>query len=188
MIFSDILNGSKVLLRCIEESDCNENYKKWMNDPDISVYLEARWHKQDIPDLLDFVRSVRKSPFDYQFAIIEKKSGLHVGNIKLGGIHHIYKRGDIGYFIGEKNCWGKGYAKEAVSLVTEFGFMTLKLHRIEAGCRENNIGSQKVLEQNGYKKEAVFRDRSFVWNDTEYVNDFFYGQLITDYREHLLTK
>ncbi len=181
MIFTDILKGEKVTLRCIEESDCNENYRKWMNDPEIAVYLEARWHKQDIPDLLDFVRGIRKSSADYQFAIVENGSGTHIGNIKLGGIHPIYKRGDIGYFIGEKSFWGNGFAKEAVALVTKFGFMTLNLHRIEAGCRENNIGSQKVLEYNGYRKEAVFRDRSFIWNDTQYVNDFFYGQLKSDY-------
>ena len=129
----------------------------------------------------DFVRGIRKSPTDYQFAIIANTTGAHIGNIKLGGIHPVYKRGDIGYFVGEKNFWGKGIAKEAVALVTKFGFTTLHLHRIEAGCRENNIGSQKVLEYNGYLKEAVFRDRSFVWNDTQYVNDFFYGQLQSDY-------
>ena len=149
MVFPDVLQGEKVFLRCIEESDCNENYRKWMNDPEIAVFLEARWHKQEIPDLLDFVRSVRKSPADYQFAIVERATGSHVGNIKLGGIHAIYKRGDVGYFIGEKSCWGKGFAREAVGLVTEFGFMKLDLHRIEAGCRENNIASQKVMIKNG---------------------------------------
>lgn len=185
MIFQDILKGEMVTLRCIEESDCNEQYQKWLNDPDITVFLEARWHKQEISDILEFVRSVRKSPRDYQFAIVDNQSGRHIGNIKLGAIHPQYNRADLGYFIGEKQLWGKGYAKEAVALATAFGFEKLKLHRIEAGCRENNIASQRALEGNGYQKEAVFRDRSYVWGPDDYVNDFFYGQLKADYEKRI---
>jgi len=36
----------------------------------------------------------------------------------------------------------------------DFGFNTLKLHRIEAGCAVNNLGSIKVLEKVGMLYEG----------------------------------
>ena len=38
-----------------------------------------------------------------------------------------------------------------------FGFHTLKLHRIHAGCAVDNIGSIKVLEKAGMQREGRAR-------------------------------
>ena len=41
--------------------------------------------------------------------------------------------------------------------IIEFGFVDLTLHRIEAGCAANNIGSVRVLEKAGMKREGMRR-------------------------------
>lgn len=53
--------------------------------------------------------------------------------------------------------WNNGYATEALHKVLEFGFRELGLHRIEAGCAVDNIGSIKVLEKVGMIKEGSKR-------------------------------
>jgi len=50
--------------------------------------------------------------------------------------------------------WNKGYATEAVKAILRFGFHDLKLHRIDAGCAIENLGSIKVLEKVGMKREG----------------------------------
>ena len=50
--------------------------------------------------------------------------------------------------------WNMGYATQATDLVLKIGFGEYQLHRIEAGCATNNMGSQKVLLKNGFKKEG----------------------------------
>lgn len=60
----------------------------------------------------------------------------------------------IGYFL-DKSQNGKGYATEAVKLITLFAFDTLKLHRIEAGVMPSNPASIRVLEKAGYHKEGI---------------------------------
>lgn len=64
----------------------------------------------------------------------------------------------MSYFIGEKNAWGKGFATEAIQLVTHFAFEQLHLHRLQAGLYASNIGSGKALEKAGYHLEAVFKN------------------------------
>ena len=80
----------------------------------------------------------------------------HVGNIKIGPINFIHKNAEISYFIGEKKLWGKGYAtlaiKEIVKLAKKKG-----LKKLRAGLYQMNTGSKKVLINNGFKIEGVFK-------------------------------
>ncbi|KAJ7980016.1 Acetyltransferase (GNAT) domain protein [Quillaja saponaria] len=66
-------------------------------------------------------------------------------------------RGDLGYVLGSK-YWGKGIATQAVKLVTKNIFVEWPhLERLEALVDVENVGSQRVLEKAGFKKEAVLR-------------------------------
>jgi RimJ/RimL family protein N-acetyltransferase len=52
---------------------------------------------------------------------------------------------------------GEGIATTAIELITNYGFEDLKLIRIYAGVFEFNMASMKALENNGYKKEGIFK-------------------------------
>jgi RimJ/RimL family protein N-acetyltransferase len=66
------------------------------------------------------------------------------------------KSAEIGYWIGE-SFWGEGIATTAIELITNYGFEDLKLIRIYAGVFEFNMASMQALENNGYKKEGIFK-------------------------------
>jgi ribosomal-protein-alanine N-acetyltransferase len=79
--------------------------------------------------------------------------------------------------------WNKGFATESLKAVIDFGFDTLNLHRIEAGCAVNNIGSFKVLEKSGMIREGRLRQvlpLKSVWSD-----NFEYSILETDQRKQI---
>lgn len=179
MITDKVLKSGSVSIRIIELSDCNENYHRWLNDEETNRYLETRWKEQTNESILDFVKSVRESNHSYLFAILYENK--HVGNIKVGPIHPIYQFGDVSYFIGEKNLWGKGIATKAIGLITEFCFETLKLHKLQASFYEQNIGSKKALLKCGYKEEGIFRKKyktsDGVWSDIHE-----YGIFATEYK------
>jgi RimJ/RimL family protein N-acetyltransferase len=67
-----------------------------------------------------------------------------------------YKNAEVWYKI-HKDFWGQGYATEAVKELLKFGFESLELHRIEAGCVVENIGSKKALEKAGFLYEGLKR-------------------------------
>ena len=69
-------------------------------------------------------------------------------------------RAEIGYMIlPEFN--GQGIVTEAVKEVVKYGFDIMKLHSIEAVIDPDNIASAKVLEKNGFVKEAHFKENEF---------------------------
>ena len=67
-----------------------------------------------------------------------------------------YKIAEVWYKTHPK-YWENGYTTEALLEVLKFGFLTLKLHRIEAGCAVDNLASIKVLEKVGMSKEGTKR-------------------------------
>jgi ribosomal-protein-alanine N-acetyltransferase len=91
------------------------------------------------------------------FGIFEKDGNGHVGNIKLGFIKERHASGQLSLVIGEKSCWGKGYATEAIRAVTVWAFDELGLERVEAGCYDQNTGSLRAFLKVGYSVEGYHR-------------------------------
>lgn len=183
MLYNKILQGDTISLRMVELSDCNENYYNWMNDKEVNQYMETRWAKQTDESIKAFVQSIRQSDHSYLFAIVY--NGKHVGNIKLGPIHPIYKHADISYFIGDKSAWGKGVATEAILLVVKFAFEELKLNKLQAGAFEQNKGSQNALLKAGFVLEGVFRKKAFLTSQDNYCDIYEYSILASEYKRSL---
>lgn len=84
------------------------------------------------------------------FQYLIKSSGDILGRINLSGvIKPYYNKAVLGYRIGESHA-GKGVATQAVRLLLNEAFDRLGLWRIEAQVREENLGSIRVLEKNGF--------------------------------------
>lgn len=175
MTINKIIAGELISLRQIEMRDCTKRYVEWLNDPEVNQYLETKWFRQDMESIEAFVKSQRENEHSILFAIISNEDNRHIGNIKIGPINMHYRHADISYFIGDKQFWNKGIATEAISLVCEFGFGELGLHRIEAGAYAAAVGSWKALEKNGFQREGVFREQVLL--NGEYMDIYRYGLL-----------
>lgn len=108
MIVKEIVQGKKADLRQLELSDCGGCYADWLNDPDISRYMETKWIVWDQASIQEFVKTQQKSSHSVIFAIVEHETGRHIGNLKIGPIHPQYHHADISYFIGDKKLHGGG--------------------------------------------------------------------------------
>lgn len=117
---------------------------------------------------------------NYTFAIehIVSKEFLGLFGFKLG--HKKYNRGEVWYKI-HVDSWNKGYATESLKAVIDYGFDTLKLHRIEAGCAVENTASIKVLEKVGMIREG--RGRQVLPLKSGWSDNFEYSILETDVRK-----
>lgn len=99
--------------------------------------------------------------------------GLKLSNDK-------YRRGEVWYKI-HPNQWKKGYATEALERVIQFAFDNCNLHRIQAGCAVDNIGSIRVLEKVGMIKEG--RGRKLLPLRTGWSDNFEFSILESDQRK-----
>ena len=175
-----VLRGTDIYLRPVEMGDVDSTYFRWMNDEETNQYMETRLADQDMDSIRAFVKLHQAKENEVFFAICEKDSGRHIGNIKLGPIHPVYLHGDVSYFIGEKDCWGKGIATESVRLVVRYAFLERNLSKVKAGVYAGNIASQKVLEKNGFRREGCLRQEVLTPSGRE--DCYLYGLLRDEHR------
>jgi len=158
---SMFLNGKRIYLREVRPTDVNETYYRWMNNSSITDFLESRFIPQSIEKIREYVTSKLGDTENIFLAIVMKEGDRHIGNIKIGPIHWIHRTGDIGIIIGEEDCWGQGYASEAISLLTDYAFKTLNLHKVTAGAYGNNLGSVKAFEKSGFVVEGIKKNHFY---------------------------
>jgi ribosomal-protein-alanine N-acetyltransferase len=155
------LYGENLILRPVELSDVHEDYVRWMNDAEVNRYMETRFRPQTQKDIEAYVTSMIQKPNVHFFAILLKESSRHIGNIKLEVTSPIHRRGEISLFVGEKECWGKGFASEAIRMARDFGIRELGLHKLTAGCYSNNPASARAFEKGGFVCEAILKEHYF---------------------------
>ncbi|MQR94504.1 GNAT family N-acetyltransferase [Fictibacillus phosphorivorans] len=91
----------------------------------------------------------------YSFGIFLQDTHELIGQIGLFKIERgPAQKGMVGYSL-DKVHNGKGYMTQALSLLIDFAFHELKLHRIEAEVMPQNMGSIQLLLKAGFHKEGI---------------------------------
>jgi ribosomal-protein-serine acetyltransferase len=156
----DELRGARMLVRPYRESDAEalraavnesrEHLRPWMpfaNDHqtveesrDWIVHSMARWLLRESLNL----------------SIWEIATGRYLGGTGL--TPHSWEIGyfEIGYWL-RQSAEGHGYMQEAVRLITDYAFDTLKAQRVEIRCDARNRRSAAVAERLGFVREAQLR-------------------------------
>ncbi|MBC2770591.1 GNAT family N-acetyltransferase [Pusillimonas minor] len=156
MILDKTLQTPRLSLRMMSAADASEAYLGWMRDPVVNQYLESRFSvPASTQDLVRFIEYVNASSDSLLLGIFLREDGSHIGNIKIGPVVTRHARAELGYLIGDRNAWGKGYGSEAIREVARYGIEELGMAKITAGIYETNIGSAKALLKAGFKLEAT---------------------------------
>ena len=113
----------------------------------------------------------------FQFALVERVSGLLVGDCGLRILESDHRLAQIGYTIARAS-WNRGYASEAVGALAAYAFAQFTIHRITASVDPRNVASCRVLEKNRFAKEAHFRKSE--WFKGEWSDDVIYARLRSD--------
>ena len=135
----------------------SQQYVDRLNNPEVNRFLELRHVPQDLASCQQFIDSCNAHRASKLFGFFEKTDNRHIGNIMLGAADSRYQSAQVGLLIGERECWGKGYATEAILAISRYAFMTLGLKKLEAGCYIDNIGSLSAFLKAGYRLEGVQR-------------------------------
>ena len=174
------LQGDRVVLRPIEAADIEGPYLDWLNDYAVTRFLETGSAPTTRATLQRYLDTVAAAPGTVMLAIVEKETGLHVGNVKLAGVHPLHRRADLGIMLGDKSRWGRGYAREAVALMLAYGFDRLNLNKIYLGVDVDNAAAVKVYEDLGFKIEGTQRQHLF--RDGAYRDRHLMGILRDEFR------
>lgn len=163
----------RLLYKRLTSADVSEEYVGWLNDPEITKYLETRFVQQTLETCRDFVERMNADANQHLFGMFDKEKDRHIGNIKLGFINTHHRKGQISFFIGDKAYHRKGLATEAVGAITQWGFTACSLQKIEAGCYDGNVASLRAFLKCGYSVEGY--QRSSVDFEGQRVGSFLLG-------------
>lgn len=177
------LKTERLYLKPISEHDIENVYKLQCLEE------TAKYNTSGIPDNINETINLveqwilennkeRTKKLTFAVELIDGNKFIGLVGINLGKEH--YKNAEV-WFQYDYNFWNKGYATESLRRIINFGFEDLNLHRIEAGCAVENIGSIKVLEKVGMLKEA--HTRKLLPLKSGWSDNYGYAILSTDERK-----
>lgn len=162
------IQGERIYLRLISEKDATAEYCNWLNDKEVGQYTEVRFERHNLKKLRQYIKDALNNRSTLFFAIVRKDQNKFIGTIKLGRIYWQHGFGTLALMIGDKESWGKGFATEAVNLLTDYAFQQLKLRKIIAGIYETNVASLKLFQKVGYLEEGR-QEKQYLYNG-EYID------------------
>lgn len=144
---------TKVSIRPLTGKDAAA-FLTWAGDPAVteSLFWDAY---RDEKTAKAFLEAVCES-HEFFYAICWEGQPVGAVTLDRGKSPRAAHRAELGYVLA-KAFWGRGIATAAVQLATARGFQKLALRRIEAFVDPDNVGSYRVLEKAGFKKEALLQ-------------------------------
>lgn len=159
-----IIETGRCILRPFMIEDAHDMYSNWADDPEVTRYLTWPCHN-DVSiteSILSSWIAEYESDSYYNWAIVLKESGRAVGNISVVSVKDATEALSIGYCLSG-SLWGKGIMTECLSAVIDYLFENTSAVRIDATHDTENIGSGRVMQKAGMKKEGVLR--LWAWNN-----------------------
>ncbi len=156
----DTITGNSVILKPIEECD-TDLIIRWRNNPSVQknfIFRETltkEMHQEWLKNLVATKKVV-------QFIILRKDCGSKIGSVYLRDIDRTHNNAEFGIFIGEDSARGLGFGCEAASLICQFGFHSLFLHRIFLRVFAENKPAIRCYEKAGFSLEGIARDIVFL--------------------------
>lgn len=175
-----LLRTPRLLLREFTAHDAPV-LRAYQADPRYLRFSEVEdWGEGESRALLRcFLEWQREQPRgNFQLAIELSASGELIGNVGLRRDSSWDRTAELGFELSPAH-WGHGYATEAAHTLLDYGFRDLLLHRVEARCVAENLGSVGVLERVGLRREGTLREAEFFrgrWWDVH-----LYGILVSDW-------
>lgn len=165
MIF---LQGERLYLRPLEETDADGEYPAWLNDRHVCAGNSHHVYPYPRRKAREYIRAL-----DGLTLAVVTNEHEHIGNISLASIHPVSRSAEFAILLGSHH--GKGYGYEAARLIVAHGFSALNLHRIWCGTFSTNKAMRALAAKLGMREEGVRRQA--VWKDGVYVDVHEFGVL-----------
>lgn len=117
--------------------------------------------RSDTRRYLRGARLARARASALEYVIAERAGAYVVGIASLHRLDWSRLSAGLGYWVRAARQ-NRGYGTEAARALVDYGFRTLRLHRIEAHVALENRASQRIPEKLGFTREGVARENEFV--------------------------
>lgn len=159
VISESILEGEKVRLRPVEESDL-PRFVEWLADGELRRWLANIESPPTLEEEYDWWHDKRSDPNSVMWAI-DTLDGRLVGTTELR-LTMRADRAEMGIAIHDKTQWSQGLGTDAVRLVVDYAFEELDLNRVGLTTDEDNVRAIRCYEKVGFAREGLLRQHRLV--------------------------
>lgn len=172
------LQGENIYLAMLERKDCKTLWNDFEYDFDNPTEEFNIGHSDEKAD--DWFDDIQKLQGSRNVRLgIFLNDGTVIGDVALQDIDRVNRKCSVGIGIAKIENRSKGYGREAVKLMLDYGFKYLGMERITANTLEINQGAQKVMERLGFTLEG--RERKAVYLNGNKYDRLCYGILKEEY-------
>ncbi len=171
------IHGKRIVLRAIDAQDLPLLHQ-WANDPELAYGLgdihfpSSAWQQEQ------WFQRIQANENTVRLAI-------HLGDRKMIGytgfwdIHWRDRRAEHATLIGDRDCRGQGYGREAIAACARYAFEEMDLFRLDATILETNTASLRSYQSCGFQIEGTLRGHAL--RGGRRVNRLILGLLAEDY-------
>jgi len=151
-----IKEGKKVYLRDTVFSDL-EMFAKWETDINVTRFFTIS-DDRNYEEIVTEYFSRRNDDDKMELSICEVGTDKLVGRLYISNIDHHYDSLDITrIYIGDLSKRGKGYGEETLTLMLDYAFNDLGLHRVTLDHFDENIPAHTLYVKAGFVPEGCMR-------------------------------
>ena len=150
-----MLRGDHVRLRPVQERDLEVLYSRMNNLEYRGAFFPLGLHSEP-----KFRREFDEHGYwgkDEGMLLVVDPDDEIVGEIEFFPITNYLVGYELSYLIFGEEHAGKGYATEAVQLLTEYLFARLRTNRLQLNIHPDNEASRRVATKAGYTLEGLMR-------------------------------
>ncbi len=155
------LSTDRLILRRMSEEDDEEIFFL-RSDKEMLQFLD-RDPAKSIDEARQWINMINEGIDNNQYiawAVALNNDPKLIGTITFWNIQKEHYRAEIGYAL-HTQFRGRGLMQEAMTAVLDYGFNTLNIHSVEANVNPGNAASIKLLERNGFVREAYHRENYY---------------------------
>lgn len=148
------LETERLIFRAFRESDFPIVYD-WLGNGENMKYRRGEPRtEEETHQYLEWAISNANADecMNFEFATVLKETGELIGAASL---YNLAGEPEIGWTVHRK-YWRQGFGTQMGKALISFGFGTLGLRRIIAGCNARNQASYRIMERIGMRREAHF--------------------------------
>jgi RimJ/RimL family protein N-acetyltransferase len=175
-----MLQGEKVRLRPMSREDLE---RIWEFNNDLEVEL-ASGGDPPIPQSLarlqaEFDAEAGKGGRDGARFSIDADDKL-IGHCALFRFDDTARTCELGITIGDKSYWGRGYGRDAISVLLDYAFRLRNLRRVFLSVNGSNERAIRAYRASGFVEEG--RLRAHVWSQGRYEDLVYMGVLREEWK------
>jgi ribosomal-protein-alanine N-acetyltransferase len=174
------LTTPNLVLREILPSDAADLFS-FHSDPEVQKY-DSDPPMREIAEAVSHIEKIGQwfaSGQAISWGITLKGEDRLIGGLGFYFWGKVYYKTELGYTVA-RPYWRRGIATEAVRALMQFGFETLRLHRINVNTRMDNIASVRLIQKLAFHHEGVRRE-CIRNEDGTYQNWGLFGMLEDEY-------